>query len=77
MLLNFIGLSASKVCNINDTIGIKLITRLGLGFSHFENTNSSIISKTLNLLCSCSVEAESTSHYSLSYHFFDVLRLHL
>ena len=33
-LLNFIRPSASKVYNINDTIGIKLITRLHLGFSH-------------------------------------------
>ena len=33
-VLNFIRSSASKVYNINDTIGIELITRLRLGFSH-------------------------------------------
>ena len=33
LLLNFIQPSASKVYNINYTIGIKLITRLRLGFS--------------------------------------------
>ena len=33
LLLNFIQPNASKVYNINDTIGIKLITRLRLGFS--------------------------------------------
>ena len=33
-ILNFIRPSAGKVYNINDTIGIKLITRLRLGFSH-------------------------------------------
>ena len=33
-VLNFIRPSASKVYNINDAIGIKLITRLRLGFSH-------------------------------------------
>ena len=32
--LNFIRPNASKVFNINDAIGIKLITRLRLGFSH-------------------------------------------
>ena len=32
-ILNFIRTSASKVYNINDAIGIKLITRLCLGFS--------------------------------------------
>ena len=29
---------------------------------------------TLNPLCSCSIEAESTSHYFLHCHFFDALR---
>ena len=32
-ILNFIRTSVSKVYNINDAIGIKLITRLCLGFS--------------------------------------------
>ena len=33
-ILNFIRSSASKVYNINDAIGIKLISRLRLGFNH-------------------------------------------
>ena len=28
----------------------------------------------LNLLCSCIIEAESTSHYFLRSHFFDALQ---
>ena len=32
---------------------------------------------TLNPLCSCSIEVESTSHYFLRCHFFDALRVTL
>ena len=32
---------------------------------------------TLNLLCSCSIEAACTSHYFLHCHFFDALRVTL
>ena len=74
-LLNFIRPSAGKVFNINDTIGIKLITRLCLGFSHLrEHKFKHNFQDTLNLLCSCSIEVESTSHYFLRDHVFDALR---
>ena len=67
--------SASKVYNINDTIGIKLITRLRLGFSHLrEHKLKHNFQDTLNPLCSCSIEAESTSYYFLRCHFFAALR---
>ena len=73
-LLNFIPPSASKVYNINDTIGIKLITRLNLGFSHLRELKvQHNFQDTLNSLCSCSIEAESTFHYFLRCHFFDAL----
>ena len=45
-LLNFIRPSASKVYNINDTIGIKLIARLRLGFSHLQEHKFKHNSKT-------------------------------
>ena len=74
-LLNFIRPYASKVYNINDTIGIKLITRLRLGFSHLrEHKFKHNFHDTLNPLCSCSVEVESISQYFLRCHFFDALR---
>ena len=73
-LLNFFLPSASKVYNINDTISIKLITRVRLGFSHLrEHKFKHNFQETLNPLCSCSIEAESTCHYFLRCHFFDVL----
>ena len=53
--LNFIRPSASKFYNINDAIGIKLITRLRLGFSHLrEHKFKHNFRDTLNSLCSCS-----------------------
>ena len=73
--MKFILPSAGKVYNINDTIGIKLITKLRLGFSHLqEHEFKHNFQDTLNLLCSCSIEVESTSHYFLRFHFFDALR---
>ena len=61
--------------NTNDTIGIKLITRLRLGFSHLrEHKLKHNLQGTLNPLCSCSIEVESTSHYFLCSHFFDNFR---
>ena len=74
-ILKFILPSASKVYYINDAIGIKLITRLRLGFSHLsEHKLKHNFRDTLNPLCSCSIEVESTSHYILRCHFFRALR---
>ena len=56
--LNFIRPSASNIYNINDTIAVKLITRLSLGFSHLrEHKFKHYFQDTLNLICSCSIEA--------------------
>ena len=50
------------------------MTRLRLGFSHLqEHKFKHNFQDTLNLLCSCSIEAESTSHYFMRCHFFDAL----
>ena len=74
-LLNFIRPSASKVYHINDTIGIKLITRLRFGFSNFrEQKLKHNFQDTLNPVCSCSIDVESIPHYFLHFPFFDVLR---
>ena len=74
-ILNFIRASSSKIYNINDAISFKLITTLGLGFSQLgEHKFKHNLRGTLNPLCSCSTEVESTSHYFLRCHFFDALR---
>ena len=75
LLLNFLRSSTGKVYNINDTIVIKLITRLRLDLSHLrEQKFKQNFQDKLNLLCSCIIEAESTSHYFLRCHFFDALQ---
>ena len=59
---------------MNDTIGIKMITRLRLSFSHLQKHKSKHnLKDTLNPLCSCSIETKSTSHYFLCCLFFDAL----
>ena len=74
-LLNFIWPSASEVYNLNDRIEIKLITRPRLGFSNlWKHKLKHIFKGTLNLLCSCSIEAQCTSHYFLWCNFFDALQ---
>ena len=61
--------------NISDAIDVKLIVRLRLGFSHLrEHKFKHNFRDTLNRLCSCSIEAEFTSHYFLRCHFVDTLR---
>ena len=56
----------SQQLNVSDSLKIKLLTRLRLGFSylieHEFNQNSQ---DTVNPLCSCSLESESTSHFFL------------
>ena len=74
-ILNFILPSGSNIYNINNTISVKLITRLRLGFCHLRKHKfKHNFSDTLNPLCSCSIEVESTSHYFLRCHFFDALQ---
>ena len=52
-----------------------MLRRLRLGFTYLrEHKFKHNFEDTLNLLCSCSIEAESTSHYFLRSHFFDLLR---
>ena len=51
------------------------MTWLRLSFSHLqEHKFKHNFQDTLNLLCSCNIEAESTSHYFMRCHFFDALR---
>ena len=68
-LLNFIRPSKNKIFNIHDQVGIKLLTRLRLGLSHLrEHKFRHNFEDTLNPLCSCSIEAETTLHFFLRCH---------
>ena len=62
-LLTFIITSLENdTYGIYDPLGVKLLNRLRLGFSHKFRHN---FADTLNPLCSCSLETEDTEHYFL------------
>ena len=73
-LLSFIRPIQNSVLNIFDPKGLKLLTRLHLGFStlnehgHWYNFESYI-----NPLCFYSLESKDTLHYLLHCHRFDLM----
>ena len=70
-LLSLIRPSQSNVYNIFDPIGLKLLTRLRLGFSHLnEHKFRHNFQDCLNPLCLCSLEIEDTIHYLLHCQYF-------
>ena len=70
-LLSLIRPVQKKVFNIFDPQGLKLLTRLRLGFSHLnEHRFRHNIENCVNPLCFCVSETENTSHYLLHCHYF-------
>ena len=56
----------SAIYNINNPVGLKLLTRLRLGLSHLnEHKFNRNFQDCINNLCCCSFEIESTSHFLL------------
>ena len=63
-LLNFIWPCANSIFDIYNPLGIKLLTRLFLGLSHLhEHKFRHWFQDTLNPLCKCSKDIESTMHF--------------
>ena len=61
--------------NVFDSLEIKPLTRLRLGLSHLiEHKFNHNFQDTINLLCLCSSESESTTHYFLRCQNFTDLR---
>ena len=71
-----IGQTTPKpVYNMFDSNGLKLLTRLGLRFSYLdENRFNHNFNNCVNLLCHCSLEIESVSHFFLHCHCFTDIR---
>ena len=66
MFLNFIKPTGNSTYKIYDLLGIKLLTRLRLGFSHLsEHKFRHKFADSLNPLFSCSLETESTENYTI------------
>ena len=65
-LLTFIIPLGNDAYGIYGPLGVRLLNRLCLGFSHLrENKFRHNFADTLNQLCSCSLETEDTEHYFL------------
>ena len=65
-LLSFVKTSENSVFAIHDNNGIKLLTRLRLNFSHLnEHKFRHNFLDTLNPMCSCGSEPETTAHFLL------------
>ena len=75
ILLKFIRPAQRKTFNINDSAGVKSLTRLRLGFSHLRDHKFRHgFRDILNPLCPCSIETETTAHYFLRCHFCNANR---
>ena len=63
----------NKTFSIYDPLGIKLFNRLRVDFSHLnEHKFRHNFADTLNPLCSCSLETESTAaHFFLRCRYYD------
>ena len=67
-LLTFMRPLENYTYGIYDPLGVRLLNRLRLGFSHLrEHKFRHNFTNTLNPLCSCSLEMEDTDHYFLRY----------
>ena len=65
-LLTFVRTIPNSIFSVADIYGIKLLTRLRVGLSHLrERKFRPNFQDTINPLCSCSLEIESTSHFFL------------
>ena len=65
------------VYNIHNPIGLKLLTRLRLGLSHLNELDSIIILKAVLILCACSLEVESKTHFFIHCHHFNAISITL
>ena len=66
ILLNFIRPSESTVFNCHNLKGVKLLTRLKLGLTHFcEQKLKRSFQDSLNPICSCGNDTETSGHFLL------------
>ena len=70
-ILNFIRPSPNSIFNCHNPKGIKLVTTLRLGLSHLrEDKFKHSFQDTINLLCNCDQDIESSTHFFLHCLFF-------
>ena len=68
----------NSIYAIHDISGLKLLTRLRLNFSHLnEHKFRHNFKDTINPMCNCGFEPETTDHYLLRCKLYTDLRLDL
>ena len=61
----------NSIFSIYDPLGVKLLTRLRLQFSHLnEHKFRHGFGDTINAICACGSEVETTEHFLLCYQVF-------
>ena len=61
----------NSLYNVHDPLGVKLLSRLRLQFSHLnEHKFRHGFSDTVNSMCPCGAEVESNEHFLLRCLFF-------
>ena len=74
-LLKEIRPKPSLLCNIHNPFGIKFLTRLRLGLTHLnEHKFNHNFDDCVNPFCTCGLELESTSHFFLHSHHYNIIR---
>ena len=64
--------------SVHNPLGAKLLTRLRIKFSHLnENKFRHGFNDTINPMCACGTEVETTEHFLLRCHLYSALRLEL
>ena len=68
----------TSIFSIYDPLGVKLLTRLRLQFSHLnEHKFRHGFGDTINAMCACGSEVETTEHFLLHCHLYSPQRLEL
>ena len=68
----------NSLYNVHDPIGVKLLSRLRLQFTHLnEHKFRHGFNDTVNPMCSCGTDVETTEHFLLRCHFFSTQRSEL
>ena len=76
-ILNFVRPGENSVFAVHYINGLKLLTRLRLNLVTWMNVNFDNFNDTINPMCLCSKEPETTLHYLLRCDFYSIYRLEL
>ena len=77
-ILNFVRPTENSVFEVHSIKGAKLLTRLRLDFSHLnEHKFRNNFNDTINSMCSCGKEPETTLHYPLHCDLYSIYGLEL